>query len=158
MRPAIAAILGALACACVGHAAHADWLYAKWGMTPEQVAAASRGTVTVIPKAKRTQLTDLKMEHGAEGTYTDGKLTLRVNFSFDTSGGGLAMVGYGAMDPAQNTMLQDWMAQKFGPPQSTGGLPAIGMQTFHWRGTDEIDLTISTGDSAFVLQSQAERK
>ena len=153
MRHAMAASLAILICAVPVKGLRADWEYAKWGMTPEQVAAGSRGAVTVIPIAKRKRLDEIKLENAAEGTYTDGPLNLRVSFSFSTERGGLAMVGYGVLDQAQNGLLKDWLIRKYGQPQSSGGLPIIGLETFHWGSPDEIDLSISKGDSAFVMHS-----
>ena len=158
MRHAIAASLGALVCLLPLNAARADWEYAKWGMTPEQVAAASRGAVKVIAPAQRKRLAEIKLENAAEGTYAEGTLTLRVHFSFDTDSGGLAMVGYGVLNAAQNGLLKAWLIKRHGPPQSSGGLPAIGFQTFHWRNPDEIDLNITENESAYVLHAKASKR
>ena len=72
-------------------AARADWLYTKWGMTPEQVAAASHSAVHVIPNADRRRITEINLEYGAEGLFTDASLELRVSFGFDTQRGGLRL-------------------------------------------------------------------
>lgn len=37
----------ALSSFCLATAAHADWQYTKWGMSPDQVAKASAGKVTI---------------------------------------------------------------------------------------------------------------
>ena len=134
--------------------AKADWEYTKWGMTPEQVASASKGAVKIIPQAQRKRIDEAKMESGAEGTFTDGELRLHVVFSFDTSGAGLVVVGYNVLDAAQNDLLKDWLTRKYGPPQSKGGIPAIGLTTWDWQKPDEIEMNISTGTGAFVLQSK----
>ena len=39
------AFVSALACAAIASPAGAHWQYSKWGMTPDQVVAASKGTV-----------------------------------------------------------------------------------------------------------------
>jgi hypothetical protein len=136
--------------------AMAEWEYAKWGMTPEQVAAASRGTVKVIPQAQRKRIEEAKMESGAEGTFKDGDLELHVAFSFDTRGTGLVAVGYNVMDAAQNDRLKDWLVRKYGAPRNKGGIPAIGLSTWDWDRPDEIEMNISTGTGAFVLQSKSQ--
>jgi hypothetical protein len=133
----------------------ADWEYTKWGMTPEQVAGASKGAVKIIPQAQRKRIEEAKMESGAEGTFSDGELKLHVAFSFDTGGSGLNAVGYDALDPAQNELLKAWLVRKYGPPDSKGGLPAIGLTTWDWAKPDEIEMNISKGTAAFVMQSKS---
>ena len=141
--------------ACGAAPAMADWEYTKWGMTPEQVASASKGAVTVLEPNQRKRIEEAKMESGAEGTFTDGALRLHVAFSFDTGGTGLVAVGYNALDPAQNGLLQDWLVRKYGPPQSKSGIPAIGLSTWDWAKPDEIEMNVTKGTSAFVLQSKS---
>jgi hypothetical protein len=134
--------------------AMADWEYTKWGMTQEQVASASKGAVSVIPKAQRKRVEEAKMESGAEGTFTDGGLRLHVTFSFDTNGTGLNAVGYNVLDPAQNDLLKSYLTRKYGQPKNRGGIPAIGYESWSWEKPDEIDMNISKGTAAFVLQSK----
>ena len=134
-------------------AARADWLYTKWGMTPEQVAAASHSAVHVIPNADRRRITEINLEYGAEGLFTDASLELRVSFGFDTQRGGLRLIVYGVVNEAQNEHLKAWMIKTYGPPQQRGGLPVIGMETFGWRDPDDIALTVTKDEAAFVMQS-----
>ncbi len=157
-RYMIALGLGLLTCALPLQAAVADWEYTKWGMTPEQVAAASHGLVQVVAAGKRQRIDELKQENGAEGSYTDEPLKLNVNFRFDTEHGGLVMVFYSVMNHEQNDQLKDWLIRKYGPPQTSGGLPVIGLATFQWNLKDEIDLNITTGETAFVMHSPIARK
>lgn len=154
MRHQIAALLILLG---AGSAvpAMADWEYTKWGMTPEQVAAASHGAVTVLPPNLRRRIEEAKMESGAEGTFTDGELRLHVAFGFDTGSAGLVAVGYNVLNPVQNDLLQDWLVRKYGSPQAKGGIPAIGLSTWDWAKPDEIQMNITKGTSAFVLQSKS---
>jgi hypothetical protein len=133
--------------------AHADWEYTKWGMTPEQVARASRGAVQAIPAAQRTRIPEVKLESGAEGTFSDGALRLQVGFSFDIPGGGLAMVQYAVLNAEQSGQLKEWMVRRYGQPQSVSGVPAIGMEILNWTTGDEISLHLMTGDRAFVMHS-----
>ena len=65
---------------CLSSAAHADWQYTKWGMTPVQVASASKGTVNV-GKGKPDQEYE-GAEIGATGTFTSGNYSFTVNFHF----------------------------------------------------------------------------
>jgi hypothetical protein len=133
--------------------ARADWEYTRWGMTPEQVAAASGGAVKVIPKAERRKVEAMGMENGAEGQFTDGPLRLRVAFGFDIAKDSLRMVTYGVLDPAQNEMFKDWVIRRHGPPQQQSAIPVIGLESFSWTAKDELNLMITKGDQAFVMQS-----
>lgn len=116
----------------------ADWEYTHWGMTPEQVAGVSEGTVTVVPPAERLTLAGVNRQNAATGSYTDGELRLTVTFQFDTASNGLICVFAAAADMSQNAAFKDWMHKKYGPPQETGGLPAIGMEELHWKTSDII--------------------
>ena len=154
MRHQIAALLVFLG-AGSSAPAMADWEYTKWGMTPEQVASASKGAVKVLPSNQRKRIEEAKMESGAEGTFTDGELRLHVAFSFDTGGAGLVAIGYNVLDPAQNDLLQDWLIRKYGPPHAKGGIPTIGLSTWDWEKPDEIEMNITKGTSASVIQSKS---
>ena len=111
MHFSFAAAAGLLASLLSIGSARADWAYTKWGMTPEQVAVASGGKVELIPKAKRTRIAEANLETGAQGTFTDGPLRLRVSFGFDTHSGGLTLVIYGVIDADQNDLLKAWMTK-----------------------------------------------
>ena len=71
--------LTAIAALLIGPAAHADWQYTKWGMTPEQVVAASGGKAALLPAARRPRIPPL--ETAASGEFQDGALELRTAFS-----------------------------------------------------------------------------
>ena len=56
---------------------------------------------------------------------------------------------------AQNNLLIDWLTRKYGPPQSTrAAFPSIGLTTWDWDNPDEIEMNISKGTAAFVMQSK----
>jgi hypothetical protein len=121
--------------------AKADWAYATWGMSPEQVAKASNGGVHVIPEAQRKTTEEANLRTGAEGLYKDGEVDLRVAFAFDAKTGGLKCVFYTAVDSAKNTALRDLMIKRHGEPQGHSDIPAIGMVAMNWdKPPDEIDL------------------
>ena len=134
--------------------ASANWEYARWGMTPEQVAAASKGMVKALPPNARTTIAAANLRFAAAGTHKDGPVLLDVRFSFDATTNGLACVSYAVSDPAQNVLLKDILIKRYGPPQSEGGLPAIGLQQFDWTKTDEINLMITAGERATVLHCE----
>ena len=129
--------------------AWADWDYAHWGMTPDQVAEASGGAAKVLAPAMRTRhAAPFDSETAAAGTYSDGALTLDLSFSFDLTTNGLTCIILTAADPSQNDMLKDSLVRRYGPPQDTGGLPA--MQTFTWYKPDEVGLTLIAGAQSFA--------
>ncbi len=144
LGPLLAALL-ALAGPALAH-----WEYTRWGMTPEQVVQASRGAVRLIPPAERPRLPDADLLVAAEGSFAEGPLRLSVRFGFDAREG-LALVVYGVAEPGQNAALRAWLIRRHGEPQRRGGLPAIGMESLAWDGEDEIELTITQGERAFVL-------
>jgi hypothetical protein len=84
-------------------------------MTPEQVVAASSGTVKVLPIAQRIRNEKDHWEIGVEGSYTDGPLKLMVGFMFDTQGGGLRCVVYNAFG-SDVEALQAALVKRYGKP------------------------------------------
>ncbi len=143
--------LTGIAALLIGPAAHADWQYTKWGMTPEQVVAASGGKAALLPAARRPRIPPL--ETAASGEFQDGALELRTAFSFNTDGSGLACVTYGLMSHDGDQAFKASLINRYGPPQRTSGLPAIGLQTLSWKtSTDEIDANFSKDDPAYVMQ------
>jgi hypothetical protein len=120
-------------------------------MTPAEVVRASGGSAKMLPQAERRRLEEAKLEYAAEGAFTDGPLRLQVRFSFDTRTERLACISYAVPSEAQNELLRSWLVRHYGPPASEGGLPVIGMRTANWKNPDNIDLTITSGQPAFVL-------
>jgi hypothetical protein len=76
--------------------ARADWAYTHWGMSPDEVVAASNGRVQKLPAANRTRDDADHWELAAQGSYIDGTLNMPVGFTFDTKTGGLKCVMYNA--------------------------------------------------------------
>ena len=121
-------------------ASRADWEYTKWGMTPEQVAKASQGTVKVIPPDKRTREDADQTEVAAEGKYLTEKLALDVGFVF-AAGGGLTCVMYNALgDDALR--LGKILAGRYGAPAKESDF--MSSHTTLWVKPDEIEYTIRT--------------
>ena len=130
--------------------ANADWAYTKWGMTADQVAKASGGSVKLLTGAEQ-QTVATNMRHEAEGTYSDGGVPLRVKFTFDpTNGNGLNCVFYAVADTKDATALKNLMLKRYGQPSQEGGL--FGMTNLTWNKPDDITLQISDDDPAFVTQ------
>ena len=124
-------------------------------MSPTQVAAASHGAVHVIPPQHRLGPNGPDIVTRAEGTFTEGRLHLRVNFGFRGSDGGLALVSYVAEDAAQNYLLRDKLVHMFGAPHPSGDAD-LGSGIWRKPGQDVVDLSISDEGPAFVVQSPPE--
>lgn len=144
----VAVIVGLLALAPVD--ARADWEYTRWGMTPEQVASASKGAVAVLPEAKRKKVSEAHMENGAEGRYADGPLEMHVGFGFDDKTHGLRCVVYDVLDPKQSPELKEAMVKRYGPPDRTSKLEGI-LETLTWDKTDHIELNLVPDERAFAM-------
>ena len=145
-------LIACLACLACG-SAKADWEYAKWGMTSEQIARASAGSVSVLPVAEEVKSEEMNLTRKAEGVFTEGTLKLKVQFAFDTATGGLKMVAYRPSESSQNEALKTWLMKRHGPPTHTSKLQQT--TTLTWSGPDEITFMESDGYAASVMQSPA---
>lgn len=128
----------------------ADWEYTRWGMTPEQVAAASGGAVTVEPPEKRQVIAEVHRRSGANGTYSGDGLQLDLRFQFDSNTDGLVCVFATVADAAQNERYRSRMFEKYGPPQKKQGLAVIGEETFLWNQSDDMRLQTQKGQKTVL--------
>jgi hypothetical protein len=69
--------------------AHADWQYTKWGMTPAQVVAASKGKATAGAGEPGDRMEGSPLQVGAVGTHSSGKWQFKSKFYFDAGKLGL---------------------------------------------------------------------
>lgn len=97
--------------------AHADWQYSRWGMTPDQVIAASKGAARIPTAAeaaalngpRQTQRPTLAVaEHSAAG------IRLSVRFVFDN--GRLALVATEVTRPTDAEPLRQALMMQYGQP------------------------------------------
>lgn len=123
--------------------ARADWEYTKWGMTPEQVASASKGAVTVIPPGKREK--GGIVESGAKGSYAMGAVKMDAGFLFEAKTGLLVCVVYTVINMAQNEMLETEMVKRFGPPAKSSNLGGMGKDVKWVSPSDDIELVGARG-------------
>lgn len=123
----------------------ADWEYTQWGMTPDQVISAAKGDVKLVPPANRLTINGVNRQNAVDGSFADGDLRLAVTFQFDTVSSGLLCVHAEVIDMAQNTLLRDRLIKKHGQPQEKSGLPAIGLEEYHWKAPDIIRLELLEG-------------
>lgn len=148
-------LVAALVCLALSTRAQADWEYTKWGMTPAQVIAASRGAVHLITPEHRLGPTRPDVETCAEGRFVDGRLHLKVSFSFARHGTELVLVNYLVEDAAQNNLLRDRLVHIYGMPAPSGDAD-MGSGIWRHAGHDVIDLSISDESPASVVQHPAE--
>lgn len=139
-----------LAASLVAPAARADWQYTRWGMTPEQVVAASGGRAELPPPARRPRVPPLVT--AATGEFTEGQLRLRTVFSFRIEGNGLECVSYGVSSHADDEAFKADLIRRHGQPQATRTVAFIGMTQYDWTsGNDEITASFSKDDPAFAM-------
>jgi hypothetical protein len=137
-------------------AARADWQYTHWGMTPEQVVAASKGAAQLVPEKDRPRLPP--MVTSATGAYQDGPLQLRVTFSFNIATNGLVCVNYGLNSHDSDEAFKAVLVKRYGPPQKTSGMGFLGMTTLAWKTpTDQIEATFAKDDPAYARQCSLQK-
>jgi hypothetical protein len=147
IRFIICVSLAALSCAS---AARADWQYTRWGMTPEQVVAASRGQVKLRPEKDWPRGADILT--AATGEYEDGSMQFRSTFMFDTATKGLKCVAYGLTAPENDERFKAALVKQYGPVESTSGIAILDMTNLSWvTATDTIEATFSKSDPAYVM-------
>ena len=134
----------------VAPSARAEWQYTRWGMTPEQVVAASGGRAELLPVARRPRIPPLVT--AATGQFVDGPLRLRTVFSFDIESNGLQCVSYGVSSHADNNAFKEALIRHYGQPQATRTIPLVGMTELDWKtGTDEVTASFSKDDPAYAM-------
>jgi len=138
------------AAALVPAPASAHWEFTRWGMSLQQVVAASRGAVRALPAEERRRMPSARMEYRAAGEFRSGTLRLSVAFAFDARNGGLVCVSARG-DAAQGQALRARLMRQFGEPQERGRDPATSTDSFGWTQPDEIDLQITPGQPVVLL-------
>jgi hypothetical protein len=135
----------------------ADWKYAHWGATPEQLAQASGGAVKALPPATRVKHpAPWDSMTAARGTYVEGNLHLDLVFSFDLKSGGLNCIVFTSAKGSPGKLLKEMLIKQYGAPKTSANHEdlGVGMQNFVWRTSkDEIGLTLlAEDDSSFATQ------
>lgn len=135
----------------------ADWKYAHWGATPEQLAQASGGAVKALPPASREKhAAPWDSFTAARGTYVEGNLRLDLVFSFDQKSGGLNCIVFTSAKGSPGKLLKEMFFRLYGAPKTSANHEdiGIGMQNFVWRtNKDQIGLTLmAEDDSSFATQ------
>ncbi|PXA98168.1 hypothetical protein DMC47_10000 [Nostoc sp. 3335mG] len=89
----------------------ADWQYTKWGMTPDEVVAASGGTVHRVARQSGAQDTEVEVE----GSYVAAGVEFEVKFLFVGDGSGLAVVELTSKAPMKCYDLKRPLDERYGP-------------------------------------------
>ncbi|MBR0679977.1 hypothetical protein GXW74_05725 [Roseomonas eburnea] len=130
--------------------AAAHWEFTRWGMSLQQVVAASRGSVRAMPAEEQRRVPAARMEYRAAGEFRSGTLRLSVAFAFDGRNGGLVCVSARG-DAAQGPALRARLMRLFGEPQERGRDPVTSTDSYGWTQPDEIDLQITPGRPVVLL-------
>jgi hypothetical protein len=108
--------------------ARADWEYTRWGMTPDQVVAASGGAVGLgaPPEGKTYE----RLEGLARGRHQVDGATFDAYFHFDQAGG-LAKVALERTGGTACTVLLSQMMTRYGNPERSTRTNFATIET--WR-------------------------
>lgn len=130
-------ILGPLALLTTGAAAAGDdqagaasgWQYARWGMSPAEVVAASGGRAVLAKQDGKTNT--VFGSTGAQANHSQPPFTFRVFFNFRY--GKLTQVTLHPEPKADCTPLVNELTRRFGPPEIKSLY--TGITTFYWPDT-----------------------
>lgn len=118
--------------------ARADWEYTRWGMTADQVIAASHGAASMMPEARRFRDEADHFEITVQAKPS-GPPVSDIGFEFDLPGGGLRCVIYNATGNDVDA-LRAQMVQRYGKPTKNSGDET--MREMIWKTPDEIDMAM----------------
>jgi hypothetical protein len=91
----------------------ADWQYTKWGMTEDEVVAASQGAAKALSPSERAKW---KSDPSLSAVYVAGDLKFTAFFSFEKATKGLSEVSLHLDSPSQAVALRDGLISKYGKP------------------------------------------
>jgi hypothetical protein len=136
-----------LAVCCIATSARANWAFTRWGMTPEEVVAASGGAARLLPPNERTRYDDLHWELSVKGHYRDGPLTYLTGFMFGTTSHGLKCVLYNATGDNVRLLTEN-LITRLGKPQKDSDLGPV--RDMIWTHGDQVELAINQQPAAAV--------
>jgi hypothetical protein len=120
--------------------AAADWQYAKWGMTADQLTAASKGQMKRCGAACEKQKTDAETAL-LYAPYTSGDLDFTAFAFFNNQTHKLSFVSLRLDDPSKSNQLVGALRAKYGEPVNKSNTQLMSL--FVWRDArDQIDVTI----------------
>jgi hypothetical protein len=136
------ALAGALLAVAAGPAA-ADWYYTRWGMTPEEVVAASNGAVRLGPPPEGKTYQNLTGR--ALGTFRGAGANFHAFFHFDANGG-LAKVALERIDGAACAELHAVLQRDLGRPMSSNRQSFATIEAWNDPGRGNIVRYIQVGE------------
>lgn len=132
--------------------ARADWQYTKWGMTVDQVLAASNGKLRRCSvDACKGQVTDSTAAQ-ITGEYKAGEYAFTVYAMFDKRSNKLSSVTLELLNPTQGDSLVGSVRAKYGEP-ATASRTAI-MSLYVWRDQKDQISIMNIGRTSVSLQYQ----
>ena len=109
----------------------ADWQYTRWGMTANDVIAASGRLATKADNSK---------EHGTKrlnallsAPYSSGRFSFLTRFLFDKGSDSLARVRLNLLDPELCHDLQGALYSKYGRPESHTKNDYLDSEFINWQ-------------------------
>lgn len=144
------ALLAALSAAVP---AQAHFEYTRWGMTEQQVIAASRGAARALPAPERRSVGVIEYRVTAS-QRSDAGPSFTVAFGF-ASPGGLRCISYRADGEGAAIALRAWLIRRYGQPEGRGGQTAQGQESLSWTRPDQIDAEFGPG-GALALHCQGD--
>jgi hypothetical protein len=97
--------------------AHADWQFTRWGMTPDQVVAASKGAARLATEEEAARFDGPRQKQRrtlAVGSHTAAGIALSVRFVFENNR--LVLVSTGVTRPEDAEPLRQAMLMRYGQP------------------------------------------
>ncbi len=114
--------------------ADADWQYTRWGMTPQQVVAASRGLAK--PYQGDPTLANPKLLKKLMAPYSTSNFTFNAVFVFETTTNRLTTVHLVLSPTSRCPDLKDAMIREYGAPQ----ISELGGSSATWRDSSKGNL------------------
>ena len=130
-----------------------DWQYTKWGMSPDEVIAASKTKLKpCTPAACKGQSTG---RHTALsfGEYRSGEFTFRLFALFDNISQKLTVINLELKDPSQAPSLIGALRGRYGEPVDRSKSPILS--TWIWREPRTQISLIMIGETHATLQYSA---
>jgi hypothetical protein len=126
--------------------AQADWQYSKWGMTVEEVRAASNGAATGASVSSHSKGASILLQ----SEYRTGEKIFDVAFFFDRKSGGLIMVRLSQRTSQECHDTLRALHDEYGSGEDTGS-PKV--PSYRWHDEPSVNVVEYTDTAYFVAQT-----
>lgn len=109
--------------------ADADWQYTKWGMTADQIVAASSGAARLVPSDQVERQSGADFTTIALGTFSTGPFSFNVSFRARKGESKLHYVRLELNDPSRYGDLLNSLKSKYGEGESSGEKSSVATST-----------------------------